>query len=252
MPIKAAPTLIELNESQIRLVAVSKLKPASDILALATTAPANQLHFGENYVQELQQKASILPRSIRWHFIGGLQTNKCKALAEQVPNLWAVESVDAIKKADALEKGRRALSEKCDGEQAPNGEDQPPEKLRVFVQVNTSGEENKSGAEPGDEVVELCRHVWEQCPHLQLQGLMTIGAIARSVAAKEGAENEDFAKLKEEKAKVIEAIGLRETDFELSMGMSADFEDAIRQGSDEVRIGSTIFGERPLKAEATI
>ena len=231
---------------------MSKLKPASDILALATHTSANQLHFGENYVQELQQKASILPRLIRWHFIGGLQTNKCKALAEQVPNLWAVESVDAIKKADALEKGRRALDEKSEREPAPNGEDHPQTMLRVFVQVNTSGEENKSGAEPGNEVVELCRHVRDQCPHLRLQGLMTIGAIARSVAAKEGAENEDFVKLKEEKTKVVEALGLADTDLELSMGMSADFENAIRQGSDEVRVGSTIFGERPPKAQATV
>ena len=202
-------------------------------------------------MQELQQKAAILPREIRWHFIGGLQTNKCKALAEQVPNLWAVESVDAIKKADALEKGRRALMEKSSSGDASSAESNA-EKLRVFVQVNTSGEENKSGAEPGGETVELCRHIREQCPSLQLLGLMTIGDIARSTAAKEGEANEDFAALKAEKAKVVEALELVDSDLELSMGMSSDYEDAIRQGSDEVRVGSTIFGERPPKSEAVI
>ena len=249
-------------------MAVSKLKPAADILALATAAgggPAPpQLHFGENYVQELQRKAAMLPRRLRWHFIGGLQTNKCRALAEQVPNLWAVESVDAAKKADALEKGRAALAERAAAERAQSNGDTtdgrveeeaeaaPAERLRVFVQVNTSGEPNKSGVEPGAETVGLCRHVREQCPHLRLQGLMTIGAIARSVATKEGAENEDFATLRSEKANVIKALGLAEGELELSMGMSSDYEDAIRQGSDEVRVGSTIFGERPPKSEAVI
>ena len=203
-------------------------------------------------MQELQQKSAILPGSIRWHFIGGLQTNKCKPLAEQVPNLWAVESVDTIKKADALEKGRRALIEKelADATQREGHEQR--EELRVFVQVNTSGEESKSGVEPGKEVVDLCRHIREQCPHLQLQGLMTVGAIARSEAAKEGEANEDFAKLRDEKTNVVKALGLKDSELELSMGMSSDYEDAIRQGSDEVRVGSTIFGARPPKSEAKV
>ena len=225
-------------------MAVSKLKPASDILALHAPGTLQHLHFGENYVQELQQKATMLPRSVRWHFIGGLQTNKCKALAEQVPNLWAVESVDAAKKADALEKGRRTLAEQ-DGTAVR-------ERLRVFVQVNTSGEENKGGVEPGEEAQALCRHIREQCPHLQLQGLMTIGAIARSVAAKDGEGNEDFSVLETERSSICKALGLEERELELSMGMSHDYEDAIRQGSDEIRVGSTIFGERPPKSEATV
>ena len=78
---------------------------------------------------ELLEKAASLPTTINWHFIGALQTNKCKHLAEKIPNLWAVESVDAIKKADALEKGRAALLST-----SPS-----TPKLRVYVQVNTSG-----------------------------------------------------------------------------------------------------------------
>ncbi|KAF2111644.1 hypothetical protein BDV96DRAFT_174173 [Lophiotrema nucula] len=226
---------------QVRLIAVSKLKPATDILALHNP-PTQHLHFGENYVQELLEKSRLLPRSIRWHFIGGLQSNKCKQLAEQIPNLWCVSSVDSAKKVDQLEKGRKALAE---GDGA--GED----KLRIMVQVNTSGEENKSGVEPG-ETTELCKHIIESCPHLKLTGLMTIGAIARSQAATEENENEDFITLRETRDKVVKELGLKEEELELSMGMSADFEGAIRQGSDEVRVGSEIFGERPAKKDAVV
>lgn len=227
-----------------RLVAVSKLKPANDILALHAP-PHSHLHFGENYQQELLSKSLLLPREIRWHFIGALQTNKCKPLAEQIPNLWCVESVDTVKKADQLEKGRRAL---CESEE---GKGYERVLLRVFVQVNTSGEEGKSGVEPG-EAAGLCRHVREQCPRLKLQGVMTIGAIARSRAAGEGAENEDFVKLREVRDGVAGELGIPVQELELSMGMSDDFESAVRCGSNEVRVGSTIFGERPAKKDAQI
>ena len=230
------------GSSQIRLVAVSKLKPANDILALYQSSQSH-LHFGENYQQELLSKSLILPREIRWHFIGGLQTNKCKPLAEQIPNLWCVESVDTSKKADQLDKGRGILCEK-----SPEYRETP---LRVFVQVNTSGEEEKSGVEPA-EALELCKHIREQCQYLRLQGLMTIGALARSKATSEGNENEDFIKLREVRDLVAKDLGLNEKEIELSMGMSEDFESAIRCGSDEVRVGSTIFGERPSKQDAQI
>lgn len=226
----------------VRLVAVSKLKPANDILALHRS-PCSHLHFGENYQQELLQKSLLLPREIRWHFIGALQTNKCRPLAEQIPNLWCVESVDTKKKADQLEKGRGALVEK-----SPEHKDTP---LRIFVQVNTSGEEAKSGVEPHD-AASLCSHILEKCPRLKLQGLMTIGAIARSRGLSEGQENEDFVKLREVRDTIVEALKLDSNTMELSMGMSEDFESAIRCGSDEVRVGSTIFGERPPKKEAQI
>lgn len=227
---------------KVRLIAVSKLKPAPDILALHQSQETPHHDFGENYAQELTEKSRILPKSIRWHMIGGLQTNKCKPLAEQVANLYCVSSVDTAKKADALEKGRAALMER-EGESA---------KLRVLVQVNTSGEENKSGVEP-DETAALCRHVREKCPHLHLAGLMTIGAIARSQAADSPeAINEDFVSLREVRDKVVGELGVSKEELELSMGMSSDFEAAITQGSDEVRVGTTIFGERPAKKDATI
>ena len=233
-------------ERPIRLVAVSKLHSANDILHLHSP-PTSHLHFGENYYQELLQKSLLLPKEIRWHFIGALQTNKCKPLAEQIPNLWCVESVDTVKKADALEKGREALLQSEKG----NGWEDVP--LRVCVQVNTSGEAEKSGVEPS-EAAALCKHIREKCPRLKLQGLMTIGAIARSQAVKEGEnENEDFVTLREVRDQVARELESGEGEsLELSMGMSGDWESAVRCGSDEVRVGSTIFGQRPSRKDAKI
>ncbi|KAF1842097.1 uncharacterized protein K460DRAFT_358758 [Cucurbitaria berberidis CBS 394.84] len=226
---------------QVRLIAVSKLKPANDILSLHQSPNPLHTHFGENYVQELLEKSKLLPRSIRWHMIGGLQSNKCKQLAEQIPNLWCVSSVDSEKKANELEKGRKALLEK----------QEDAAKLRIMVQVNTSGEEAKSGVEPSD-ALSLCQHVVDKCPHLQLTGLMTIGAIARSKETTPENENEDFVCLRETRDKVAKELGWEEGRLELSMGMSSDFEGAIGQGSSEVRVGSDIFGERPLKKDAVV
>ncbi|KAJ5543141.1 hypothetical protein N7535_005570 [Penicillium sp. DV-2018c] len=230
----------------VRLVAVSKLKPASDILALHQT-PASQQHFGENYLQELLEKSRLLPPTIKWHFIGGLQSNKCVTLARDVRGLWAVESVDSEKKAKLLDKGWGERSAETAATNHADG------KLRVYVQVNTSGEANKAGVEPG-AAVGLCRYVREQCPRLTLQGVMTIGAIARSKATTVENENEDFICLKETRDRVVRELGLtgEEAELELSMGMSSDFEGAIALGSDQVRVGTTIFGDRPPKAEASV
>lgn len=236
---------ISNSSKPVRLVAVSKLKPANDILALHS-APHNHLYFGENYAQELQSKAEILPKDIRWCFIGALQTNKCKPLARDVRNLWCVSSVDSEKKAGELEKGRKAAAE-----QAKEEDGSELRSLRVHTQVNTSGEAEKSGVEP-EEAVKLCKYIRDDCPHLELAGLMTIGAIARSQATTEETENEDFVKLREVRDSICKELSLEEKDVELSMGMSADFESAIRCGSDEVRVGSTIFGERPPKKDAKV
>lgn len=230
---------------QPRLVAVSKLKPASDILSLLQ-ASSPHLHFGENYVQELLEKSQVLPKTVRWHFIGGLQSNKCAQLAREVPNLWAVESIDSKKKAQLLNKGRGEMLDR----QADGVEEQ---KLRVFVQVNTSGEESKSGLPPSSpDLLDLCKFILDSCPHLHLQGFMTIGAIARSKASTPETENEDFICLRDARDDVAKQLGKEQEDFELSMGMSEDFEAAIVQGSNEVRVGSTIFGERPAKKDAKV
>lgn len=148
--------------------------------------------------------------------------------------------MDTAKKAQVLDEYRGKLIATSPG--AP--------KLNIHVQVNTSGEESKSGCSPGDETVALCKLV-EEAPNLNLLGLMTIGAIARSVATTPENENEDFLCLKEQRDLVVKELGL-DRSLELSMGMSEDFEGAIALGSDEVRVGSTIFGVRGPKSEAKI
>lgn len=165
---------------------------------------------------------------------------RCKEIA-RIPNVWCVSSVDNLKKAQLLDKHR--------GEHIQA--DASVQKLNIHVQVNTSGEENKSGCAPGADVVSLCRAIVTDCPSLHLLGLMTIGAIARSVATTAETENEDFKVLAGQRDLVVKELGL-EYELELSMGMSEDFEGAVAMGSGEVRVGSTIFGQRPAKAEAKV
>jgi PLP dependent protein len=240
----------------VRLVAVSKLKPASDILALhqpsSTSETPPQVHFGENYIQELLEKSKLLPKTIHWHFIGGLQSNKCLSLARDVDSLWAVESVDSKKKAGLLNKGRGERNERLRKDVGMEGG--MAEKLNVFVQVNTSDEDSKSGLAPkSSELLELAKFIHgDECPNLHLQGLMTIGAIARSQATTAETENGDFVTLKATRDKLEEDLSLAKEELELSMGMSVDFESAVRMGSNEVRIGSTIFGERPPKKDTKV
>ncbi|CDP13805.1 unnamed protein product [Coffea canephora] len=111
----------------------------------------------------------------------------------------------------------------------------PP--LKVFVQVNTSGEASKSGVEPSDSI-ELAKHVKLGCPNLEFSGLMTIGMPDYSSTP------ENFKTLFKCRTEVCKVLGMAEFQCELSMGMSNDFEQAIKMGSTNVRIGSTIFGPR--------
>lgn len=201
-----------------RLVAVSKTKPVSQ---LQEAYDAGQRTFGENYVQEIVDKAPELPSDIQWHFIGHLQSNKARQLLG-VSNLVAVETVDSVKLANKLDSAVEALER---------------EPLDVMVQVNTSGEESKFGVEPTD-APQLAKHIQEACKHLRLRGLMTIGMADYS------SRPENFTCLKGVRSEVSQALGLPEEDLELSMGMSGDFEQAIEMGSTNVRVGSTIFGAR--------
>lgn len=167
--------------------------------------------------------------------------------------LWAVESVDTEKKASLLDKGRGERTPSPEEIEAQRSSGESDDRLRIFVQVNTSGEENKAGVEPSAATA-LARFIRENCPRLKLQGVMTIGAIARSKATTAENENEDFVCLRETRDRIVAELGLEgeEAELELSMGMSSDFEGAIKLGSDQVRVGTTIFGERPLKPEAKV
>jgi len=205
-----------------RLVAVSKTKP---IELLSAAYDEGHRDFGENYVMELVDKAPKLPKDIRWHFIGKLQSNKCKKLVAGVPNLAVVETVDSVKLATKLNSACEAADRK--------------NPLEVCVQVNTSGEASKSGCRP-DECIDLTRHVLKSCKNLRFRGLMTIGRYGDTTP-------ECFETLASCRDKVLKEIELSEqtkATFEMSMGMSGDFPLAIRCGSTSVRVGSSIFGAR--------
>lgn len=216
-----------LNEP-VRLVAVSKLKPSSDIMALYNHGIR---HFGENYVQELIGKSQELPKDIKWHFIGGMQTGKCKDLSKGIENLYAVETIDSLKKCKKLESCRKNTGGKS---------------INIYLQVNTSGEDQKSGysLETLDELKQTVEFLLDsnQSTLLKLQGLMTIGSFSESISDD---ENADFKKLLKLKQDLDSKYNLA---LELSMGMSNDFVEAIKQGSSSVRVGSSIFGARPPKS----
>ncbi|CAN8017917.1 unnamed protein product [Ixodes persulcatus] len=214
-----------------RLVAVSKTKPAELLIA---AYEEGQRHFGENYIQELEEKANspeiqTACPEIKWHFIGRLQRNKVAKLAK-VPNLFMVETLESSKTAMALNS--------C---WALNG--LPP--LHVMVQVNTSGEEQKNGVEP-KEAASLVEFVLKECPNLKFSGLMTIGMAEYDATA---GPNPDFVSLLKSREELCKELNLDVGAVELSMGMSADFEEAVRMGSTNVRVGSTIFGQRNYPAK---
>jgi len=211
------------------LVAVSKTKP---VTTLQTAYDHGQRHFGENYVQEFITKAPELPKDIKWHFIGHIQTNKAKKVV-QIPNLYMVETVDSEKLASVLNKARETFKK--------------TEKLKVLVQIKTSDEPSKCGVEPS-ECTSLCKYVIDSCPHLEFAGLMTIGLYApgpegdKCFQSLVSCKTKLLSDLKEEKDELPACI--QNDDFVLSMGMSSDYESAIKHGSTNVRVGSTIFGAR--------
>lgn len=230
------------------LVAVSKLKPASDVLACYEDG---QLDFGENYVQEMVEKAEQLPSNIRWHFIGTLQSNKAKTLAT-VPNIYSIQTLTSIKAATAIDKN------------VPEERTTP---INVLLQVNTSAEDNKSGLQPPldttiedastSDLAKLALHVVSSCSKLHLQGLMTIGSLSESLSS-EDKPNEDFEtllKTREVLEEVLVKAGYEKEGGKwgekgrllVSMGMSSDFEAALKVGSDIVRVGTGIFGARPKR-----
>ena len=198
----------------VTLLAVSKKHALEAILEAAA---AGQHDFGENYVQEGVEKASACDRrEIRWHFIGHLQSNKTRAVAEHFD--W-VHTVDKVKIARRL------------GEQRPEGH---PD-INVCLQVNVDAEPGKSGVAV-DEVADLAAEV-ARLPRVRLRGLMCLPAIREEFEA----QREPFARLRR-LAESVSATGV-ELDT-LSMGMTADYRAAVFEGATIVRIGTAIFGPR--------
>lgn len=214
----------ERDPSHVRLVAVSKTKPNEDIMQLYAIG---HRHFGENYFQEVSEKAAQLPSDIRWHFIGHLQSSKASKLIRNVPNLYMLETIDSAKLATKLHA-------------AIEGSDRS-DPLNVLIQVDTSGEDTKSGVNM-EELPALVDHIVTTCSKLSLRGVMTIGAPGDLTC---------FDRLIAARQLVAQRLGSEEQSLELSMGMSGDFEEAVRRGSTNVRVGSTIFGPRAYPANAS-
>ncbi|KAJ8964192.1 hypothetical protein NQ317_000511, partial [Molorchus minor] len=200
----------ELQLLRPRLVGASKYHPVKSIIA---AYEEGQRDFGENYVQELVEKANdpeILAKckQIKWHFIGHLQSNKVNKVLG-IPNLYMIETVDSEKLASVLNTTWSKLGP-------------PGTKLRVMIQVNTSREEVKDGVNP-KEVSNLTRFVLTECNNLELDGLMTIGKYGYNP---EDGPNPDFLSLRGCRDEICQTLGLNWKNINLSMGMSTDYEQA--------------------------
>ena len=198
----------------VKLLAVSKTMPAQ---AVREAYAAGQLAFGENYIQEAVDKmAALSDLTLEWHCIGPVQSNKTQLVAS---NFDWVHSIDRLKIAERLSAQRPAHL--------------PP--LQVCLQVNIDGGANKSGVAPQD-LLALAQAV-KKLPHLQLRGLMTIPEPAETDAAMRAVHRQT-----KELFDSLNAAGLSLDT--LSMGMTADLEAAIAEGSTCVRVGTAIFGSR--------
>ena len=203
------------KREDVTLIVVSKTFPA-EIVRQAYEAGLRI--FGENRPQELREKSNVLPDDIEWHFIGHLQTNKIKYV---LPTAHLIHSVDSLHLAQAL------------SEFAQKKQLQVP----ILLEVNTSGEASKFGFQP-EETVQAFSQI-NTLPNLELRGLMTIGPLTddadriRQAFRQLCALREDLHKQWGEQKTAI-----------LSMGMSGDFEIAIKEGATHIRLGTAIFGER--------
>ena len=212
--IKALEQKYARQPDSVQLLAVSKTRPIEDIYA---SFAEDQYHFGENYLQDALSKIeNMSEQAIQWHFIGPIQSNKTRQIAESFN--W-VHTIDRLKIAQRLNDQRSI-------EQKP---------LNVCIQVNVSEEESKSGVKI-EEALPLAKQI-SQLPNICLRGLMTIPAATNDFES----QRQAFRLLRELKEE-IQSQGI-ELDT-LSMGMSNDMEAAIAEGSTIVRIGTAIFGKR--------
>ena len=200
---------------EVRLLAVSKTFPASDVLE---AYHAGQKEFGENRVQELEQKVPALPEDIVWHLIGHLQSNKAAKAAELADWVHSVDSVKLVNKlSDAAQKAGKTL--------------------KILLEVNVSGEESKYGIRTKEELFQVADAA-VSAPAIEWKGLMTMAP-----ADAKGEElNAVFSGLRQMRDELEQKYSVKLP--ELSMGMSGDYPAAIAEGATIVRIGTAIFGGR--------
>lgn len=204
------------NGDEITLVAVSKGRSTSEIRAAHALGLR---HFGENYWQEAHPKViELRPLDLKWHFIGGLQSNKAKFVVDQVQLIHSIDRESLVRE---MVKAHKPWN--------------PPQKC--LIQVNVDGEESKGGCQPADlpRLIEF----FQQSPGVQLSGLMTFPGPDDLVKARKC-----FAALRELAYKHAPSLNAPHGLTELSMGTSGDFEMAIEEGATIVRIGTDLFGER--------
>lgn len=210
----------ELSSKGVTLVAVSKTKPVEDILALYELGHRD---FGENYVQELVTKAEQCPKDIRWHFIGHLQSNKVKFIA---PFVHLIHGADSFKLLKEINK----QGEKSD------------RIINCLAQVHIAQEETKFGLDENELNELLANLTARPLDHVKVRGLMGMASLTGNMDK----VRTEFRQLKtlydKYQISIPIAIGIKYQI--LSMGMSSDYKIAIEEGSNMVRIGSLIFGER--------
>lgn len=212
--------LRELQEKNVTLVAVSKTKPVEDILALYELG---QRDFGENYVQELVEKAEKLPADIRWHFIGHLQSNKVKYIA---PFVHLIHGVDSAKLLQEIEK-QGARNQRV---------------IDCLLQIYIAKEETKFGLDE-PELETLIRQAEEpgKFRHVRISGLMGMASFSDNPDLVRGEFKMLNQLYKQYTGRITEAVQFSR----LSMGMSGDYRIALEEGTTMVRIGSLLFGARP-------
>lgn len=206
----------ELQQRQVTLVAVSKTKPITDIEALLLKG---QIDFGENYVQELVEKQSGIGEGIHWHFIGHLQTNKVKFI---VPFVHLIHSVDSLKLLKEIDKQAGKIDRTVD----------------CLLQVHIAKEETKFGLDEV-ELFQVLDTVAE-LTHINIKGLMGMATLSDDLSV----VRSEYKYLKQLYDRLKAERNECASFSILSMGMSGDYRIAIEEGSNMVRIGSLIFGER--------
>jgi len=217
--IAAASARVGRTPGEIRIVAVSKTQPAS---AVAEAIAAGVDAIGENRVQEAAAKRPLVPGTLPWHLVGPLQRNKARQALEHFD---LIETVDRSELADRLESVLAPLDRV----------------LPVFIEVNIGGEAQKSGVPPAAAAT-LVEHLLARCPHLHLEGLMTVPPYDPDPER----SRPQFAALRRLAADLAPRFEARP--LALSMGMSEDFEVAVEEGATWIRLGRVLFGERRTPA----
>ena len=207
----------ELKLTNTTLVAVSKTKPAADIQALYNLG---QLDFGENYVQELVDKETVLPKDVRWHFIGHLQSNKVKYIA---PFVHLIHGVDSYRLLQEINKQAKKINRT----------------IYCLIQIHIATEETKFGFD-GAELETLFSSDLASLTNIRIKGMMGMASFSDDSTKVRG----EFIRLKSffDKYKALSISNCQLT--VISMGMSGDYRLATEEGSTIVRIGSLLFGNR--------